>query len=179
MALDLELTNRPNLFTFVAHVRSRRGVHHFFFLRVKIRNWNAFGRATAQAFSRRLLTAAARVRAQVRSCGICGGHSGAQAVFLRVLQFPLPILIPPTAPHSSSSIIRGWYNRPNSGRRTKWTQVSPHPKELKITNSYTYVGLKTNTKFLTCTRHVKSWNNIKITYSHQCWSNLWYSNNSN
>jgi hypothetical protein len=26
--------------------------------------------------------------------------------------------IPPTAPHSLSSIIRGWYNRPNSGRRT-------------------------------------------------------------
>jgi hypothetical protein len=34
------------------------------------------------------------------SCGICG------------LRFPLPI-IPPIAPHSSSSIIiRDWYNRP-------------------------------------------------------------------
>jgi hypothetical protein len=33
------------------------------------------------------------------------------AVFLPVLGFPLP-LIPPTAPHSSSIIIRGWYNRP-------------------------------------------------------------------
>jgi hypothetical protein len=39
---------------------------------------------------------------------------------LRALRFPLPILIPPNAPHSS--IIWGWYNRPNSGRRTKWTQ---------------------------------------------------------
>jgi hypothetical protein len=29
-----------------------------------------------------------------------------------LLRFPLPILIPPTAPHSSSSIIWGWYNRP-------------------------------------------------------------------
>jgi hypothetical protein len=46
-----------------------------------------------------------------------------------LLRFPLPILIPPTAPHSSSSINRGWYNRPNSGRRTNWT-VSPHPHEL-------------------------------------------------
>jgi hypothetical protein len=64
------------------------------------------GRAVAQAVSRRLPTAAARVRAQVRSCGICGGHSGSGAGFLRVLRFPLPILIPPTAPHSSS-IIRG------------------------------------------------------------------------
>jgi hypothetical protein len=33
-------------------------------------------------------------------------------------------IIPPTAPHSPSSIIRGWYNRPKSGRSTKWTQWS-------------------------------------------------------
>jgi hypothetical protein len=34
------------------------------------------------------------------------------AGFLRVLGFPLPIFIPPIAPQSPSSIIRGWYNRP-------------------------------------------------------------------
>jgi hypothetical protein len=85
-------------------------------------------RAIAQAVSRRLPTSAARVPAQVRSCGICGGQSGTGAHFLRVLRFPLPILIPPTAPHSSSSIIRGWYNRPNSGRRTKRTQSHPTPR---------------------------------------------------
>jgi hypothetical protein len=39
----------------------------------------------------------ARVRSQVRSCEICGGQSGAEAGFLRVLKFPLPALIPPTA----------------------------------------------------------------------------------
>jgi hypothetical protein len=70
------------------------------------------GRTIAQAVSRRLPTAAARVRARVSSCGICGGWSGTGAVFLLVLRFPLPILIPPTAPQSSSSIIRCWYNRP-------------------------------------------------------------------
>jgi hypothetical protein len=75
------------------------------------------GRATAQAVSRRLPTAEARVRSQIMLCGICGIGAG----FLRVPQFPLSILIPPTAPHSSS-INRGWYNRPNSGRRTKWAQ---------------------------------------------------------
>jgi hypothetical protein len=48
---------------------------------------------------RRHPTAAARIRAQVGSCEICGGQSGTGAGFLRVLQFPLPILIPPTAPH--------------------------------------------------------------------------------
>jgi hypothetical protein len=88
------------------------------------------GRAIAQAVSRRLPTAVARIRAQVKSCRICGGQSGTGAGFLRVVRFPLPILIPPNAPHSSS-IIQGWYSRPVSGRRTKWIQSHPNPKNLK------------------------------------------------
>jgi hypothetical protein len=76
------------------------------------------GRVVAQAVIRQLPTAAARVTAQVRSCRICGRQSGTGAGFLRVLRFPLSI-IPPTAPRWSSSIIRGWYNMPNSGRNTK------------------------------------------------------------
>jgi hypothetical protein len=51
-------------------------------------------RAIAQAVSRRFLTATARFRAQVTSCGNCGEQSGSGAGFLRVLRFPLPILIP-------------------------------------------------------------------------------------
>jgi hypothetical protein len=39
---------------------------------------------------------------QVRLCGICGAQSGTGTGVLRVLWFHLPI-IPPTAPHSSSS----------------------------------------------------------------------------
>jgi hypothetical protein len=83
------------------------------------------GRAIAQAVIRRLPTAVAPVRTQVRSCGICGGQSGTGAGFLRVLRFPLPILISPNTPHSLSSIIRGSYNRPISGGHTKWTQSHP------------------------------------------------------
>jgi hypothetical protein len=51
--------------------------------------------------------------------------------FLRALRFPLPVIIPPTAPYSSSSSsnIRGWYNRSNSGRRTTWTQSQALPQK--------------------------------------------------
>jgi hypothetical protein len=77
-----------------------------------------------QAVSRWLPTTAARVRSQVKQCGICGGKSGAAVGFPRVLRFPLPILSSPTAPHSSST-IRCWYNRPISGRRAKWTWSHP------------------------------------------------------
>jgi hypothetical protein len=68
------------------------------------------GRAIAQAVSRWLSIAAARVRARAWSSGICGGQSCTGAGLLRVLRFPLPILIRPTAP-LSSPIIRGWYSR--------------------------------------------------------------------
>jgi hypothetical protein len=83
------------------------------------------GHAIVQEVSRRL---PARVRSQVRSCGICDGQSGIETGSLRVLRFPLPILIPLNAAYSS--IIRGWHNRPISGRRTEWTSLTP-PQEIK------------------------------------------------
>jgi hypothetical protein len=58
----------------------------------------ARGRAVAQAVSRWLPIAAARVRVRT-ACGICGGQSGTRAGFLRVFRFPLPI-IPPISPSS-------------------------------------------------------------------------------
>jgi hypothetical protein len=80
---------------------------------VKTLAYTSQGHVIAQAVSSWHPTAAARLRSQVKSCVICGGRSGARAGFLRVLRFPLSILIPPTAPHlSSSSIIWGWYNKP-------------------------------------------------------------------
>jgi hypothetical protein len=56
------------------------------------------GRTVAQAVSRWLSTAAARVRVRT-ACGVCSGQSGIGAGFLLVLRFPLPI-IPPISPES-------------------------------------------------------------------------------
>jgi hypothetical protein len=55
------------------------------------------GRTIAKVVSRRVSTAAARFPSQVGSCWICGGQNGIVAGFLQVLQFPLQIVIPPTA----------------------------------------------------------------------------------
>jgi hypothetical protein len=101
------------------------------------------GRAKAQAVSRWLPTAGARVRARVRICGICGGQSGTGACVLRVLRFSLPIFIPPIAPQSPSSIIWGWHNRPivaavpqrttkNNNRRLVRSQRNLFPLPLVI-----------------------------------------------
>jgi hypothetical protein len=56
------------------------------------------GHAIAQAVSRCLPTAAARVHVRA-ACGVHGGRSGTGAGFVRVLRFPLPI-IPPISPSS-------------------------------------------------------------------------------
>jgi hypothetical protein len=68
---------------------------------------NLRGRAIGQAVTCRLPTAAARVRTQVMSSGICGEQSGTEVGFLGLLRFPLSILILSTAPHSSSSSAAG------------------------------------------------------------------------
>jgi hypothetical protein len=60
------------------------------------------GRAIAQAVSRRLPTAAARVQTRVGMWDFVMDKSGARAGFLRELRFPLPIFIPLCSPQSSS-----------------------------------------------------------------------------
>jgi hypothetical protein len=107
--------------------------YHRLLLLLVVRLRFIVGCAIVQTVSRRLPTVMAWVRGQVKTCGICFGHSGTGAGFLWALQFPLPVPIPPTAPHSSS-ITLGWYNRPISGRHTKWTQSHPTPRNKKKKN---------------------------------------------
>jgi hypothetical protein len=86
------------------------------------------GRAVAQAVSRWLPTAAARVRVQV-ACEVCGGESGIGAGFLQVLWFPLP------NHHSTNFFIiintRGRHNRTIIGRSAQWTQLDSTPHYTK------------------------------------------------
>lgn len=65
-------------------------------------------------------------------CWICVGQSDTLAGFRRVLKSPLPVLIPSIVPHSFI-IIRDWYYRPSSGRRTKRTHTN-----LILTNLYIF-----------------------------------------
>jgi hypothetical protein len=101
------------------------------------------GRAIAQMVSRWLPTEAARLRARLWPCGICGGQSGVGEDFSEYFNFPCQFALRRLLPQSSSSfIVRGWYNRPVSGRRTKWTQSHPienNNKEYRASaNSFTW-----------------------------------------
>jgi hypothetical protein len=98
------------------------------------------GRAIAQAVSRWLPTAVARVRARVWSCGICGAQSSAGVGFLRVLRFPLPIFTPLIPPQSTSSIIWGLYNRPEMA--VVPSGLSPTPLILIIIKNPTKKNLR-------------------------------------
>jgi hypothetical protein len=97
------------------------------------------GRAVAQAITRWLPISAARVRARVKSCGICSGESGTGGGFFRVLRFPLPIFIPPIAPQSPSPIIWGWYNRPEVTAVPSGLSLTPLTIILVIIKSHLYI----------------------------------------
>jgi hypothetical protein len=117
------------------HMPHSRGESFFLFWRLHFRSHHGEGQSStvfivpslsgrdiARAVSRWLPNA--KVRAQVTSYGICGGQTNTGVDFLQILPCPLPT-IPVITPHLSTFIIRGWHNRPNSGRRTK--RIPSHP----------------------------------------------------
>jgi hypothetical protein len=89
----------------------------------------------AVAVSQGLPTTLARDRAQARLCGIYGGQRGTRAGFLGVLRFLVPS-IQATAPHSSSSIIRGWNSRTKCNRSTNWAQSHRTPRNSVSKNCW-------------------------------------------
>jgi hypothetical protein len=94
------------------------------------------GCAVAPAVSRRLPAAAARVRARVKSCGICGGHSGTGAGFLPVLRFPLPLIHSTNCSQSSPSITHCWYNKPINDRSNSGLGSTPAKKTYKNISTF-------------------------------------------
>jgi hypothetical protein len=60
----------------------KQNIGYYWFMLLELTKTNFIGRGMAQAVNRRLPTAAARVRARVRSCGICIGQSDTGAGFL-------------------------------------------------------------------------------------------------
>jgi hypothetical protein len=82
------------------------------------------GRAVAQADSRWLPTAMAKVRALAGSCGICGGRSGTGAGFHWALRFPLPLIV---------YRLLDTHNHPSSGAGTIGPIVAEVPSGLSLT----------------------------------------------
>jgi hypothetical protein len=86
--------------------------------------------AIAQAVCRRLCKSEARVGAQVRSYGICGGQRGTGAGFLRIIRFSMsPVHL--AAPQSATSAVWGWNNRPALWPTYNVYICSSYPKKLK------------------------------------------------
>jgi hypothetical protein len=93
------------------------------------------GRAIAQAVSRWLPTAAARVRSRVWSSGICGGQSGGGAVFSEYFAFPCQSLFHKILHHLGQATIGQSVADVPSG--SSWT---PPPIKRKITRIESRAG---------------------------------------
>jgi hypothetical protein len=86
------------------------------------------------SYLRRLVTGFPRRRPEFEHksghVGFVMGNVAVGHVYSEYFDFPYQFSSLSTAPHLSS-IVRGWYNRPVSGLRNKWTQSHPTPNKLK------------------------------------------------
>jgi hypothetical protein len=99
--------------------------------------WDGRGRAIAQAVSRRLPIAAARVRSQVKSCGICGGQRGLVQGFSEYFGFPCQfsfhrLLHTHHIPSGAGTVVQLVADVPSDS-------VSPKPKRWRDDNEW-WVG---------------------------------------
>jgi hypothetical protein len=95
------------------------------------------GRAMAQVVSRRLVSAKARVRAEVNQSGICGGirDTGTGQASLRVFQFLLSVSFHRGSP--CSHITWGLDSRPVGGRSSETEHpIDVNKKKLNIKGQF-------------------------------------------
>jgi hypothetical protein len=97
-----------------------------------------YGRSIAEAVSRWLPTAAARVRARVWSTV---DKVALRQVFSEYFGFPCHLH---STKFSIIIITRGRYNRPFSGRRAEWTQSGLHPPLCEIKIRCRFFGVNTD-----------------------------------
>jgi hypothetical protein len=96
------------------------------------------GHVRAEVVCCQLPTAAAWIRSQARSCEILGGRSGTEAGFLRVLRFPLPILIHRLI-HAPRGLVQIVADVPSGLFHP--TPINKKTMKNKHMGQYTYVGL--------------------------------------
>jgi hypothetical protein len=94
-----------------------------------------WGRAMARAFSRRLLTAEARVRSRVSPCGICGGQSGTGTGFSPSTSvFPCQFHSNGAPLHGKTKnliiFITGLHNKPQGCGASVASAAGPSQKKL-------------------------------------------------
>jgi hypothetical protein len=119
----------------------------------------SYGRAMAQAVSRRPLTAEARVRSRFSPIGICDGQSGTGTGFPQVLRFSPVSFIPPVLHYKVKRkktivFITGLHNKPQvCGALHK---RNCHMKDLFLIFLHIYICIYIYTKWRSFFRRLKS-----------------------
>jgi hypothetical protein len=108
------------------------------------------GRATAQAVSRRPLTAEARVRSRGHPCAICGGQSGTGTGFSLVLRFSPVNFIPPVLHYKVKRkkviiFITGLHNKPQGCGASVASAAGPFTTQKTHTHNFKNEGEETGT----------------------------------
>jgi hypothetical protein len=129
MSLDEVSIDRSELRTVATNIKLRRFNIHLYQTYIC-----TGGRAIAQAVSRRLPTAAALFEPRSDRVAFVVNKVALEQVFSEYFGLSCQFLFHRVL-HTRACTVRGWYNRPVSGRRTKWTQ-SHLTKKKNYRNNY-------------------------------------------
>jgi hypothetical protein len=102
---------------------------------------------------------ATRVRSQVKSCGICGRRCSTGADILRILRFPLPVLVPHKVVyiHQLLGLVQ---------ERTKWIQSHPTHAIKKKSRGWWTATLKAFSYFVCCSKSKShcNWPSVSLSW---------------